>query len=65
MKRSSVVTYINRVANSHDIRRKLLITLGILIIYRAAAHIPVPGANRLAIQQIVASGCEGHNDRPP
>ena len=59
MKRSSVVTYINRVAKSHDIRRKLLITLGILIIYRAAAHIPVPGANRLAIQSIVEGGGVG------
>lgn len=59
MKRSSVVTYINRVAKSQDIRRKLLITLGILIIYRAAAHIPVPGANRLAIQQIVEGGGVG------
>lgn len=28
-----------------DLRRKLLFTLGILIIYRLAAHVPVPGAN--------------------
>jgi preprotein translocase subunit SecY len=28
-----------------DLRRKLLVTLGILIIYRMAAHVPVPGVN--------------------
>jgi preprotein translocase subunit SecY len=34
---------------SQDIRRKLLITLGILIIFRIAANIPVPGADREAL----------------
>ncbi|MFN2150352.1 MAG: preprotein translocase subunit SecY [Anaerolineales bacterium] len=34
---------------ARDIRRKLLITLAILVIYRLAAHVPVPGANRAAI----------------
>jgi preprotein translocase subunit SecY len=35
-----------------DLRRKLLITLGILVIYRLAAHIPVPGTNPVALKQI-------------
>ncbi len=35
-----------------DLRRKLLITLGILVIYRLAAHIPVPGVNREALTTI-------------
>ena len=34
---------------SQDIRRKLLITLGILIIFRIAANVPVPGADREAL----------------
>ncbi len=38
-----------------DLRRKLLLTLGILIIYRLAAHIPVPGVNRTALGQIFQS----------
>jgi len=42
--------------SAHDIRRKLLITLMILAIYRLAAHVPVPGVNREAIQQILAGG---------
>ena len=38
-----------------DLRRKLLITLGILVIYRLASHIPVPGVNRAALAQIFQS----------
>src|SRR5215510_5475130 len=34
---------------SQDIRRKLLITLGILVIFRIAANIPAPGVNREAL----------------
>jgi preprotein translocase subunit SecY len=56
MKRSSVLTYINRVSKAQDIRRKLLITLLILIIYRLAAHVPVPGADRAVIAEELARG---------
>jgi preprotein translocase subunit SecY len=34
---------------SEDIRRKLLITLAILILFRIAANVPVPGADREAL----------------
>lgn len=44
---------------AQDIRRKLLITLMILLIYRLAAHVPVPGANREAIQAILERGGAG------
>jgi preprotein translocase subunit SecY len=44
---------------SQDIRRKLLITLGLLAIYRFAAHVPVPGVNRDAIAGIMAGGGAG------
>jgi preprotein translocase subunit SecY len=39
-----------------DIRRKLLITLGLMVIYRLAAHVPVPGADRAAIASMMAGG---------
>ncbi len=43
-----------------DIRRKLLITLGILLIYRLAAHVPVPGVNHDVLKQILnAGGAQG------
>jgi len=41
---------------SEDIRRKLLITLLLLVIHRLAANIPVPGINREVIAQLVSSG---------
>lgn len=39
-----------------DLRRKILITLGILVLYRFVAHIPVPGVNREVITQLANSG---------
>ena len=42
-----------------DIRRKLLVTIGLLVIFRLAAHVPVPGANREAIASILSGGGAG------
>ncbi len=41
---------------SEDIRIKILITLGLLAIYRLAANIPVPGINREALAILAQSG---------
>jgi preprotein translocase subunit SecY len=38
-----------------DLRRKLLITLGLLVIYRLTSHVPVPGVDRTALAQIFQS----------
>lgn len=35
-----------------DVRRKILFTFGILVVFRLAAHIPVPGVDRQALQAI-------------
>jgi preprotein translocase subunit SecY len=45
--------------SAQDIRRKLLITLAILIIYRFCAHVPVPGADKAAIEGILTRGGAG------
>jgi preprotein translocase subunit SecY len=42
--------------SAHDIRRKLLLTLLILAIYRLASHVPVPGANKDVMAQIMNAG---------
>lgn len=44
---------------AEDIRRKLLITVLILVIYRLAAHVPIPGADRQAIASIISGGGAG------
>ncbi|HNB50369.1 MAG TPA: preprotein translocase subunit SecY [Anaerolineales bacterium] len=49
---SRITTYLTRVSKAQDIRRKLLITLVILIIYRIAAHVPVPGVDRARFASI-------------
>lgn len=40
---------------SQDIRRKLLITLGLLVIYRLAANVPVPGIDGTALKTLINS----------
>ena len=35
-----------------DLRRRILFTLGVLVIYRLAAHVPVPGVNAEGLRQI-------------
>ena len=37
------------------LRRKLLITIGILVIYRFISHVPIPGVDRLALAQVFES----------
>lgn len=42
-----------------DLRRKLLITLGILVIYRMAAHVPVPGVDTEALKNALDPATSG------
>jgi preprotein translocase subunit SecY len=42
-----------------DLRRKIVFTLLILVVYRAAAHVPVPGVDSTALQNFLESGTEG------
>ncbi len=44
---------------SQDIRRKLLITMGILMLFRLAANVPAPGVNREALQAFFAGAGSG------
>jgi preprotein translocase subunit SecY len=41
---------------SEDIRKKLLYTLVLLVIYRLAANIPVPGIDRSVLEQLTQTG---------
>jgi preprotein translocase subunit SecY len=44
---------------SPDIRNRLLISLGLLVLYRLAAHMPVPGVDRASIAQILNTAGSG------
>ena len=37
-----------------DLRRRILFTLLMLVIYRAAAHVPVPGVDKVALARVLA-----------
>ncbi|MGI6209736.1 MAG: preprotein translocase subunit SecY [Anaerolineae bacterium] len=39
-----------------DLRKKILFTLGILVVYRFAAHVPVPGVDRQALSVAFGGG---------
>ena len=54
-KKISAVRYIRHLWNSVDLRRKILITLGILVLFRIAANIPAPGVDRAALASITTS----------
>jgi preprotein translocase subunit SecY len=41
---------------AQDIRKKLLITVFLMALYRLAAHVPVPGANSEVMKNIIAGG---------
>ncbi len=45
-----------------DLRKKLLFTLGMLLIFRVGAHIPVPGINPDAIQELLKGQLFGFFD---
>jgi preprotein translocase subunit SecY len=38
-----------------DLRRRILITLGILVVFRFVAHVPLPGVNSEALQELFQS----------
>jgi preprotein translocase subunit SecY len=42
-----------------DLRRKILITLGLLVIFRFVAHVPVPGADVEAMKEFLGGGASG------
>ncbi len=49
-----MLKYLIQIWNSPDLRKKILFTLGIIILYRFIAHITVPGANIQALQAVAS-----------
>ena len=52
---------LKRLWTAKDLRNRLLITAGLLVLYRLAAHVPVPGVDRDAIAQILQSATGAGN----
>ncbi len=49
--------YLRQIWHTKDLRRRILITAGILVIYRVISHLPIPGADAFALRQYL----EGQN----
>ncbi len=61
-KKPSAWRYLRHMWNSEDIRRKLLITLGLLAIFRLAANVPAPGVDPAALKAFIeGSAATGGN----
>jgi len=46
---------ISQIWKAKDLRNSILFVLGMLVIFRLAAHIPVPGVNAIALKSLFAS----------
>src|SRR3989338_2345662 len=47
--------YLYQLWKSEDLRKRILLTLGLLVLYRIVAHIPVPGADETALRNFLGS----------
>ena len=56
-----MLTAFARAFKTPDLRKKLLFTLGIIVVYRVGTHIPIPGVDYTSVQRCVdeASGNQG------
>ncbi|OII61732.1 preprotein translocase subunit SecY [Streptomyces sp. CC53] len=57
-----MLTAFARAFKTPDLRKKLLFTFGIIVIYRLGAHIPVPGVNYENVQICVDQAQQGNNN---
>ncbi len=48
-------TYLRQLWHSEDLRRRILMTIGLLFLYRVVAHITIPGTDPAALQQYLGS----------
>lgn len=51
--------YLHQLWHTEDLRRRMLITIALLIVYRAAAHLPVPGTDPFVLKQFIAQRSSG------
>ena len=50
-----MLNYLRQLWHTEDLRRRFLITLGLLLVYRVVAHVTVPGTDPFALEQYLAT----------
>ncbi len=48
-------TYLSQLWRSEDLRKRILFTIVLLVLYRVMAHVPVPGTDPVALRQFLDS----------
>lgn len=52
-------TYLHQIWHTKDLRKRILVTLGLLLAYRVLAHTPIPGTDPIALNQFLNSSNSG------
>ncbi|UPA22801.1 preprotein translocase subunit SecY [Candidatus Peribacteria bacterium] len=52
-------TYLRQIWHTKDLRKRILVTLGLLLAYRVLAHTPIPGTDPIALNQFLSSSNNG------
>ena len=52
-------SYLRQLWHTEDLRRRILVTVLLLILYRVLAHLPIPGADPFALQQFIQTSASG------
>lgn len=51
-------TYLKQLWQSHDLRKRILFTLAMLVLYRIVSHVTIPGADRALLARFLANGAQ-------
>lgn len=54
-----MLKYLHQLWHTKDLRKRILVTLGLLLVYRVLAHLPVPGTDPVALNQFLDSKSNG------
>ncbi len=52
-------TYLRQLWHTEDLRKRIIITIALLLVYRIAAHLAVPGTDPFALKQFLDSRASG------
>ncbi|MBP9773197.1 MAG: preprotein translocase subunit SecY [Candidatus Peribacteraceae bacterium] len=53
-----VLTYLRQLWRSPDLRKRILFTIALLLVYRIVSHIPVPGTDRALLASFLKNGAQ-------
>ena len=59
-----MLTAFTRAFKTPDLRRKLLFTLAIVVIFRLGSHVPVPGVSYTAVQACIKGADAPRSSKP-